>query len=143
MSETNLFFLRIITIGRTFYHDQCAQLIVPTLDGLMGILAHHEKAVLAVTEGEVQIQKPDGEWITAVTGIGQVQIFNNRVTMIVDTMETPEEIDEQRAIAAKERAEEQLRQQQSIWEYNVSKANLARSMERLKVKKHYDTGDLS
>lgn len=137
MSES-LFYLKIITISRTFYNDKCMQIIVPTIDGLMGILAHHDKAVLAITEGQVRIQKPDGEWIEAVTGIGQMQIFNNRVTMIVDTLETPDEIDEQRAIAAKERAEEQLRQQQSIWEYNVSKANLARSMERLKVKKHYD-----
>lgn len=138
MSDTNLFFLQIITINRVFYEDKCIQLIFPAVDGSMGVLAHHDKAVMAVTEGEVRIQKPDGTWIEGVTGIGQIQIANNRVTMIVDTLETPEEIDEQRAIAAQERAQEQLHQQQSIWEYNVSKANLARSMERLKVKRHYN-----
>lgn len=138
MSDTNLFFLQIITINRVFYEDKCKQLIFPALDGSMGILAHHHKAVIAVMEGEVRIQKSDGTWVEGVTGIGQVQIANNRVTMLVDTLETPEEIDEQRALAAQERAKEQLRQQQSIWEYNVSKANLARSMERLKIKRHYD-----
>ena len=50
-----------------------------------------------------------------------------------DTCEYPEEIDIRRAKEAKERAEEQLRQKQSIQEYHRSKASLARAMERLKA----------
>jgi F-type H+-transporting ATPase subunit epsilon len=52
--------------------------------------------------------------------------------MLVDTAEHPEDIDRVRAEAALERAKEQLRQKQSIEEYHVSQASLARAMLRLK-----------
>ena len=58
---------------------------------------------------------------------------NNRVTLLVETAEHPEEIDIARAREAKERAEEQLRQKQSIQEYYHSRASLARAMTRLKA----------
>ena len=56
-----------------------------------------------------------------------------RVTLLVETAEHPEEIDIARAREAKERAEEQLRQKQSIQEYYHSRASLARAMTRLKA----------
>ncbi len=55
-----------------------------------------------------------------------VHIANNRVTMLVDTAERPEDIDEVRAREAYERALEQLQQKQSIQEYHVSQASLAK-----------------
>ena len=62
--------------------------------------------------------------------------FDGRCTQVVLPLhdgEYPEEIDIRRAKEAKERAEEQLRQKQSIQEYHRSKASLARAMERLKA----------
>ena len=55
--------------------------------------------------------------------------------LLVDTAELPEEIDVKRAQQAKERAEERLRQRESMKEYYYSKAALARAMARLKVTK--------
>lgn len=68
---------------------------------------------------------------------GFCQVVNNRVTIIVDTAEYPEEVDIRRANEAKERAKEQLRQKQSIQEYYRSQASLARAMARLR----YSTKD--
>lgn len=134
------FDLKIIAINKIFYEGQSKQLILPSTDGSMGILANHEDSVIAVSAGELRIQTAEDLWIIAVTGAGHVQISGNKVVMIVDTVELPEEIDEQRALEAKERAEEQLRQDQSTYEYYMSKANLARAMERLKIKKKYTSG---
>lgn len=66
-------------------------------------------------------------------GMGFVEIVNNRVTLLVETAEKPEEIDVRRAEEAKQRAEERLRQKQSIHEYYHSRAALARAMARLKA----------
>ena len=66
-------------------------------------------------------------------GVGFVEIVNNRVTLIVDTAEKPEDIDVRRAQEQKERAEERLRQQQSIQQYYHTQASLARAMNRLRV----------
>lgn len=52
-------------------------------------------------------------------------MINNRLTILVDTAERPEDIDRKRAEEAKARAEEQLRQKQSMQEYYMSKASLA------------------
>ena len=65
--------------------------------------------------------------------MGLVEIMNNRVTLLVETAEHPEEIDMARAKEAKERAEEQMRQKQSIREYYHSRASLARAMARIKA----------
>ena len=61
------------------------------------------------------------------------EIVNNRVTLIVDTAEKPEDINVRRAQEQKERAEERLRQQQSIQQYYHTQASLARAMNRLRV----------
>lgn len=67
-----------------------------------------------------------------MVGTGFAQVINNRVSILVDTAEHPEEIDVRRAKEAEERAREQLRQKQSIKEYYMSKASLARAMSRLR-----------
>ncbi len=59
--------------------------------------------------------------------------MNNRASVLVNTAERPEDIDVKRAEEAKERAEEQLRQKQSIQEYYLSQASMARAMTRLKA----------
>ena len=126
--------LRIIAADKEFFTGKCVSLIIPAFDGQKEILAHHEDMVIAV-DGGMMRYKPEGsdEWIQAVVGQGFVQILNNRVVLLVETVERPEDIDIVRAEAAKARAEEQLRQKQSIQEYYHSSASLARAMARLKA----------
>lgn len=131
------FELKVIAVNRKFFAGKCRQVIVSAADGSIGIMAHHENSVIALVEGPLRIQTEDGEWIEAVTGTGHVQIAYNRVSVIVDFAEKPEEIDERRAQAALERAEEAMRQKQSIQEYHMSQANMARAMARLAAKKQY------
>lgn len=133
----NTFELKVIAINGIFFSGKCRQVIVSAVDGSIGIMAHHENSVLALVEGPIRIQKEDGDWIEAVTGIGHVQIAYNRVSVLVDFAEKPEEIDERRAREALERAKEAMRQKQSIQEYHMSQANIARAMARLAAKKQY------
>ena len=61
---------------------------------------------------------------------------NNRITVLVDTCETAEEIDVRRAEEAKERALEQLRQKQSVGEFKMTQSSLARALSRLEFSSH-------
>ena len=134
MAASNTFYLKIISANRVFYSGRCRSLIVPEYDGQKEILAHHEDMVIAIDDGEMRFQPEGSEnWEYAVVGMGFVEIVNNRVTLLVETAERPEEIDVARAREAKERAEEQLRQKQSIHEYYPSRASLASAMARLKA----------
>lgn len=128
------FYLKVLAANRVFFTGKCKALIIPEYDGQKEILANHEDMVIAVCEGEMRFLPEDSdEWQYAVIGTGFVQIANNRVSLLVETAEHPEEIDIARAREAKERAEEQLRQKQSMQEYYRSNASLARAMSRLKV----------
>lgn len=132
------FLLEIIATNRVFFSGRCRSLIIPEFDGQKEILAHHEDMVIAVNEGEIKFQPENStEWQHAIVGMGFVQIINNRVTLLVETVERPEEIDIRRAREALERAKEQLRQKQSIQEYYHTSASMARAMTRLKITKKY------
>ncbi len=74
-------------------------------------------------------------WTVVAVSSGFVEMINNRAKLFCLTVERPEEIDIRRAEEARDRAEEQLRQQQSIVEYHRSQAALARAMTRLRVTK--------
>ena len=116
----NTFSLKVIACDKVFYDGRCAQVVLPLHDGLKAIQAHHENMVFAVEVGEIRILEENGNTIYGVTGTGFAQIINNRATVIVDTCESPEEIDVRRAQEAKERAEEQLRQKQSLSLIHIS-----------------------
>ena len=127
------FYLKIIASDGVFFEGRVRQIIIPAPDGAKGIMANHEDMLIAVDIGLAKVELPEGEWHEAVVGQGFAEIVNNRVTLIVETAEKPEDIDLRRAEEQKERAEEQLRQKQSIQEYYHSQASLARAMNRLRA----------
>lgn len=131
------FKLQVIAADKLFFDGHCESLIVPSLDGSVGILANHENMVIAVTEGEIRIRQEDGGEKSALIGKGFFEIMNNRGTLLVQTVELPEEINIRRAMMAEARAREQMRQKQSLREYYHSQAALARAMSRLKAASKY------
>ena len=128
------FVLKIIASDKVFYEGRCRKLIIPAPDGQKGILPNHENMVIAIVVGTAKVQLAgEDEWRDLAVGTGFAEIVNNRVTLLVDTAERPEDIDIRRAQEQQERAEEQMRQKQSIQEYYHTQASLARAMNRLRV----------
>lgn len=135
----NTFKLKIIASNKTFFDGDAEKLIIPNADGgQMGFLAMHENCVVPIVFGEMKVVDANGKEINAFVGNGFVEFINNECKLVCVSAELPEEIDERRANEAKIRAEEELRQQQSLLEYHHSQASLARAMERLKVKNRYN-----
>ena len=134
MAEPATFYLEIITPERQFYIGPAEALILPIVDGEMGVYPSHEPAVTAIEPGELRF-KVNGQWEPAAVGAGFAEIKPDYVVLLVAFAEHPEEIDYKLAEAAKERAEERLRQKESIREYYHSKAALARAMARLKTRR--------
>ena len=83
------FHLRVIASNRVFYDGDCVEIVIPAIDGEMGILAHHERMVVAMTVGDMRFLVPDKDWQHAVVGIGFVNIEDNEVTVLADTVERP------------------------------------------------------
>ncbi len=132
--QQTTFFLRVIASDKVFYAKKAKQLIVNTKNGRIGFLPHHAQMILAVDPGELEIQTAEDEWIRVVAGYGSMVFANNRATVLVETCETPDEVDLRRAEEALERAQERLRQKQSLQEYHLTQAAMARALSRLKFK---------
>ena len=129
----NTFSMNVVASDKTFYQGKGVSITLPAKDGGITILAHHADMMVAIVPGEIRIETPEGEKMVAVCGGGFAQVINNRVTVLVDTLERPEDIDVKRAQEAMERAQEQLRQKQSTQEYYHTQASLARAMNRLRL----------
>ena len=125
--------LKIIASDKVFYEGRCRNLVIPAPDGEKGILPNHENMVIAIAVGIARMEVEEGKWTEIAVGTGFAEIVNNRVTLLVDTAERPEDIDVRRAEEQRERAEEQMRQKQSIQEYYHTRASLARAMNRLRL----------
>lgn len=129
------FKLKIVASNKVFFDGEAQELVIPVADdGLKGFLANHENAVAPIEFGEMKIVDANGDTIYAFIGSGFIEFFDNCADVVSISVELPEEIDERRALEAKERAQEELRQKHSIREHHQSEANLSRAMERLKVK---------
>lgn len=126
------FYLEVITPERKFFSGEAECVIFKSVDGEMGVLAQHAPTVAAVNVGPIRINS-QGKWIDAVVTDGFAKIMPDKVVILTDTAEYPEEIDISRAEAAKQRAEERMQKQLSQLEYMRSKAALTRAMARLKV----------
>lgn len=135
---SHTFSLQVMSINGIFFEGRCRKVIVPCIDGQMAFEAHHEEMFLAIYNGTMKIQKEDGSWIEAVVGVGSAQFANNRCTILAYTAERPEDIDVHRAQEALENAKEKIRQQNSIKEYRMSQAAMARALSRLDAASKYN-----
>ena len=90
------FTLKVIGFSRVFYEGEAVQAQLPIQDGSMGIMAHHEAAVIGIVPGTMRLQTPDGEWQSAVVDAGFARVGENTVSVMVEEVLRPEEIDEER-----------------------------------------------
>ena len=134
----NTFKLKIVASNKVFYDGEAQSLTVPYIDGgSMPFLAHQSNAVVPIEMGEMKLVTADGDVKEAFVSDGFLEFLSNEAALICVSVELPEEIDKRRAEEAKERAEEELRQKMSQFDYYVTKANLSRAMERIKVKNRH------
>lgn len=128
------FDIQILAADHVFYEGACESLNVPTTHGLFGILANHSNLIAAIVPGRLSYRVPGGENLYAAVSEGLLKVENNKVLVLVDSAERPEEIDANRALREAEEAKEEMLQKKGIIENRLASANLARALNRLKVK---------
>ena len=101
----NTFKLDIITPTSIKSYDDVDYLRIPSLDGLTGIKAKHAPAIIALDIGELKIETKNGaEWYA--TSGGFVEITDEKVELLLESIEKSNEIDVKRASEALERAKQ-------------------------------------
>ena len=134
------FQVSILAADRDFYEGPCESLVIPTLQGQYGILAHHRNLIAAVVPGTLHYTVPDKPEQIAAVSAGLIKVENNEVLILVDSAERPEDIDVNRARRAADEAKEAMLQKKSIQEYRSAQTRLARAISRLRVKSNYMEG---
>ena len=130
----NTFNVKILASDGAEYQGPCVSLIVPTSDGQYGIMALHSNMISAIVPGKLTYRTPEGvEHILAVSS-GLVKAEGGEVLVLVGAAERPEEIDANRARRELEAPREAVLQRRSIHEYRLAQANIARALNRLRVK---------
>ena len=103
----NIFKVEIITPDRIFYTGESDFIEFTTQSGEVGVYKNHIPMTTVLAPGIVTIHLGEEEKIAAVHA-GFAEILGDKITLLAETAEWPDEIDVKRAEAARERAEERL-----------------------------------
>ncbi len=136
MADSSKYFkLQIIAPDRIFLDDEAEMVELRTTEGEIGVLKDHIPMTAIIAPGIMRIKK-DGEERDAALHEGFVEILGDKVIILAESCEWPEEIDINRANEAKIRAERRLTGDAEI---NQARAELAlrRSLVRLELAEKY------
>jgi len=125
------FALEIVTPTRVITEEKVTYLRCQGVDGSFGIMAGHAAAIIVLTIGEIKIEVNNQEKWLATSG-GFADISDEKVMLLLETAEQSLEIDKERARAAKQRADERLKNKGKIDVFRAEAA-LLRAINRLKV----------
>jgi len=128
--------LKVATPERVLYDGSVTQVSLPTPMGEITILPNHVPLVSVVSPGELRIMA-DKQDVSLAVSNGVVEISHNVISVLADTAERVEEIDEQRAEEAKLRAQQAMTQRVGDQEYAVAAAALERHLVRLRLANKY------
>ena len=137
MADTSKYFqLQVIAPDRIFLDDQAEMIELTTTEGEIGVLKDHIPLTAIVAPGILRIKK-DGQEREAALHEGFLEILGDKVVILAESCEWPEEIDIKRANEAKIRAERRLKGTDA--EMNEVRAELAlrRSLIRLSLAEKY------
>lgn len=127
--------LEILTPEKIVYSEEIESLSVPTPQGEITILPEHIALVTRVTEGEMTIKTKNKTNVLAVTS-GFLQIQDGKITLLADYAVRSDEINTQKAMDAKKRAEEVLKKKRedvSDKDFAMAESEMRRALLELKV----------
>jgi F-type H+-transporting ATPase subunit epsilon len=125
--------VRIITPDGLYLDTEAVQINACSLEGEFGLLSDHMPMVAMLEISKLDIVKADSSKEYAVSG-GMLQFKDNIATILTDSVEGEDEIDIERAMAAKARAEKRLQAHQSDMNMRRAEIALRKAINRISVK---------
>ena len=132
-----MFQLSIVTPEKVVFEGQVVSLLVPGMEGYLGVLSNHAPLITALQPGRIEFQDDqDKIQIFSVSG-GFVEVSGNKATLLADTAEHCEEIDIDRAQTALQKALKALQDKEKAGETSTPEAKEAarRAANRVRIYK--------
>jgi F-type H+-transporting ATPase subunit epsilon len=130
MADT--FQLEIVTPEKMVVRDVVEEIEIPGKKGYLGILPGHAPLITELAVGEISYRAAGTTHYLAVAW-GFAEVLSDKVTILAERAERPEEIDVKRAQAAKQRAEERLKSGKTDVDFERATGALQRAETRLQV----------
>ena len=130
--------LEIITPEKIFFQGTVNEIYLNTADGAIGILPHHINLFTKLVPGELKLKISGKEQFMALTG-GFLEVNKNKVTILADYAVHADDIDVNKAMEARKRAEEILKKKESRiteQEFAAAEAAFKQAVAELKVAGH-------
>lgn len=130
--------LDIVTPEKTIFQGEVDEIYVSTADGDIGILPHHINLFTKLIPGELKLKISGKEQYMAITS-GFLEINKNKVTILADYAVHAEDIEVEKAMEARKRAEEILKKKESRiteQEFAVAEAAFKQAIAEIKVAGH-------
>jgi F-type H+-transporting ATPase subunit epsilon len=127
--------LEIVTPERLVVRETVDEVVLPSVEGYMGVLPGHAPLLAQLDIGEVSYRIGDRRKYLAISG-GFAEVLRNSVKVLARTCEPAEEIDPARAKQAQARATDALRERQSETDFSRAEIRLKRAIARLNVHAH-------
>jgi F-type H+-transporting ATPase subunit epsilon len=131
--------LQIVTPDRLLVREQVDEVEIPGSEGYFGVLPGHTPLLAALAVGELWYRKGQAKTYLSIA-FGFAEVLPERVTILARLAERAEEIDVDRAEAARQRAEERLSQYRSEIDYERARIALTKSISRLQVSSRIEAG---
>lgn len=131
----DFFQLQIISPNRIFYDGEVTMVEMNTGDGQIGVYARHLPVTTTLEPGIVRIHEENGIREAAVHA-GFAVILQDKVTLMAEVAEWPEEIDINRAKEARIRAERRLNEKEGRLDVARAELALRRSLTRIELSEH-------
>lgn len=129
----NTFMVEIVTPEQILFKNEVQFLVVPELNGELGVLKNHAPMIAALDMGVARYTDPDGKIKKIALSGGFMEVIYNEVRVLAETAEHGSEIDVLRAKAARERAEKRLQLQDDNINRGRAEAAMRRAINRLKA----------
>ncbi len=129
----NTIHIDIVSAEGEVYAGEATMVFAPAAGGEIGIAPRHAPLLTALKPGEVRVQTPGGEELLFWVGGGGIEVQPHKVTILADTAARAKDLDEAAALAAKQKAEEALRDRVGTISEAEALAELARSITQLKA----------
>jgi len=128
------FQLEIVTPSKLLVKDAAEEAQIPGVSGYLGILPGHAPLITELGVGEITYKASGATHILSVAW-GFMEVLPNKVTILAEAAERPQEIDIERAQKSKERAEQRLKSNDPKIDYTRAEDALQRAETRLNVAK--------
>jgi F-type H+-transporting ATPase subunit epsilon len=126
------FKLSIVTPERVSYEADVSSLVVPGIDGYLGVLANHAPLITAMKPGKIEFRDPAGKVLTIAVSGGFLEVSGNVATVLADTAEFGSEIDLDRAKKTYERERARFLEAASGTDSSIDVNEARQAMERAK-----------